>query len=273
MRKAIVLFISLCYTHAFSQSVRSPVSAGYIGTGAYSTNHVDVFSCTDNQAALSQIKNISLGFYGEKRFLLDGLNMLSAIVAMPTASGNFALQMDYFGFSNYNESQIGVAYARSVGKKFDVGAKFNYYSIRIPAYRKASTVDFEIGGIAHITDKLNIGIHASNPVGGNFSGGDNEKLSSIYKLGIGYDASESFFVTAELIKEEDQQLNINAGFQYNFIKRFFVRAGLATELNSYYAGAGITWENIRLDVNASYHYPLGLTPGLMLIVNFKEKGK
>lgn len=36
-------------------------------------------------------------------------------------SGAFGLQADYFGYSNYNETQIGLGYARSLGKKIDVG--------------------------------------------------------------------------------------------------------------------------------------------------------
>jgi len=34
---------------------------------------------------------------------------------------------------------------------------------------------------------------------------------------------------------------------------------------------GVSWDNFRVDVSASYHPQLGLSPGLMLIVNFKKK--
>ena len=119
--------------------------------------------------------------------------------------------------------------------------------------------------------KINAGIHIYNPVGGKLSKTDNEKLSSVYKFGIGYDASDKFFISTEIIKEEDQPVNVNAGVQYNFEKRFFAKAGISTDTNIGYAGAGISWKNFRLDVSASYHPQLGFSPGLMLIVNFKEK--
>jgi hypothetical protein len=247
------------------------VAASYIGLGAYSLNHVDAFSFTANQAALAQIKSPAIGAYGERRFLLDATNMYSAVFVVPTKKGNFGIQADYFGFKNYNESQIGLAYARSLGSLLDIGIKFNYYSFRIPAYQNASTINFEIGAIAHLTEMLHVGIHFYNPVGGNLSKTNNEKLSSIYKFGIGYEASENFLISAEIVKQEDVPINVNAGVQYNFQKQFFVRVGIASENESPYAGAGVSWSNLRLDVSAGYHPQLGLSPGLMVIVNFKSK--
>ena len=194
MRKIYALFlVILINTNLPAQSLRRPIAASYIGLGAYSINHVDVFSFSSNQAALAQIKDPAIGVYGEKRFLLDATNMYSAVAALPTKQGNFGIQADYFGFKNYNESQIGLAYARSLGKLLDIGIKFNYYSFRIPAYQNSSSVNFEIGAILHLTARLNAGIHFYNPVGGNLSKTNNEKLSSIYKFGFGYEAIGKFF--------------------------------------------------------------------------------
>ena len=262
-----LLTINLCS----AQSVRKPVSASYIGLGAYSINHADVFSMTSNQAALAQLRDAGVGFFGENRFLLAETNMYSAIIALPTKEGNFAFQADYFGYKNYNESQLGIAYARNVGKKLDLGIKFNYYSFRIPGYQNSSAVNFEIGAIAHLTEKVHLGIHFYNPVGGYLSKTADEKLGAIYKFGIGYEVSENFLISAEIVKQEDFSINVNAGIQYSFAKQFFARVGIATEKESPYAGAGVYWNNLRLDVTASYHPQLGLSPGLMLIVNLKPK--
>ncbi len=261
----------LIYTNSFPQAVRRPIAAAYIGLGAYSINHVDAFSFTANQAALAKIKSGAAGVYGEKRFLLSAANMFTAVVVLPTLQGNFGLQADYFGFTNYNESQLGIAYARSVGSKLDLGIKFNYYGFKIPGYGNASAINFEIGAITHLSDKLHTGIHVYNPVGRKLSGQDDEKLSSAYTFGMGYEASDKFFVSAEIVKEEDLPVNVNFGLQYNFKKQFFVRAGIATETPNSYAGAGISWKNFRLDVSGSYHPQLGFTPGLLIIINFKDK--
>ena len=261
----------LCTYFGFGQAVREPIAARYIGLGAYSINHVDAFSFTANQAALAQINVAAAGVYSEKRFLLSSTNLYSAVAVMPTKQGNFGLQVDYFGFKNYNESQIGLAYARSLGSKLDIGIKFNYYGFQIPSYGNSSAINFELGAIAHLSEKLHVGIHVYNPVGGKLSKTDNEKLSSIYKFGLGYEASEKFLVSAEIIKEEDQPVNVDVGVQYNFMKQFFIRAGTSTETSRSYVGAGISWKNFRLDVTGGYHPQLGFTPGLLLVINFKKE--
>jgi hypothetical protein len=268
---SILIIFILANTYLAAQSVRKPIAAPYIGLGAYSNFQADVFSFASNQAALARLKQPAIGTYGENRFLLQATNMFTAVAALPTKMGNFGFEADYFGFKNYNESQIGLAYARNLGRLLDVGIKFNYYDFRIPAYQNSAAVNFELGAIVHLTDKLNAGLHFYNPVGGGLSKTNNEKLSSIYKFGIGYDASENVFISAEIVKQEDVPVNLNAGVQYNFDKRFFARVGVATENESPYAGAGVSWNDIRLDVSASYHPQLGFSPGLMIIVNFKSR--
>lgn len=272
MRKISLLYFFLFVFGSLSaQSLRKPISASYIGLGAYSIHHVDVFSVTANQAALARIEDPAFGVYGEKRFLLAETNMYSAIIALPTKEGNFAFQADYFGYKNYNESQLGIAYARKVGNKLDLGIKFNYYSFRIPGYENPSTVNFEIGAIVHVSERINAGVHFYNPVGGKLSKTENDKLSSVYSFGLGYEASDNFLMSIEMVKQEDLPVNVNAAVQYNFAKKFFARFGVATENETPFAGAGVSWANFRVDVSASYHPQLGLSPGLLFIMNLKAK--
>jgi len=266
----MVIFFSLPFCiHA--QIVHTSVSATYPGLGAYSIDQVDVFSFHSNQAALAQAKNFSAGIYTERRFMLKELALYNASFALPTRSGNFGLDARYFGFSDYNETQLGFAYARSLGNKVDVGVQFNYYSVQIPAYGNASVINFETGAILHLTEKLNAGVHVYNPVGGKFGKDEQEKLSSVYSGGIGYEASDKFFISAEIEKEEDQPVNVNAGMQYKFLPQLLARGGISTSTSSMYLGIGVGWKSIRLDITTSYHQQLGITPGLMVIFNLNQK--
>ncbi len=263
------LVLTLLSFASFSQSKKYPVSASYIRLGAYSNTNLDAFSFTANQAALARATDFEAGVFGEKRFLLSEVNFYTAAIVLPTKPGNFGIEANYFGFSSFNESEIGLAYGRKLGDKVDVGIKFNYYAMRAAGYGNASTINFEGGTIVHLTSKLNAGVHVYNPVGGPLSGKMDEKLSSQYTFGLGYEASEKFFVSGEVFKEEDIPVNVLIGFQYNPVKQFFVRAGLASGNGNNYAGAGIKWKNLRLDVSASYHQQLGFTPGILLIIKPK----
>ena len=265
----ILLFLSIHFL-INGQTVRRPVAAVYTGLGAYSMNHTDVFSFTNNQAALAQVKSAAAGVYGERRFMLNELGLYQLAIAVPTNSGNFGFKAGYFGFSDYNESQMGLVYARKLGSKVDIGVQFNYNGIQVSGYGNSSAINFEIGTIFHLTDKLNAGIHAYNPVGGKYGKNSEEKLASIYTVGLGYDASDKFFVSAEIEKEENQAVNVNAGMQYKFLPQFMARAGIATNTSNVYAGVGLFLKAFRLDVVASYHPQLGVTPGLLLIYDFKK---
>lgn len=268
----LVLLLASSFLFVNGQTVRRPVAALYTGLGAYSNNHLDPFSFTNNQASLAQFKNASAGVYGERRFMLDELSLYQLAIVVPTNSGNFGVKAGYFGFSEYNESQIGFAYGRKLGTKVDVGVQFNYNGVQISGYGNASAVNFEIGTILHLTEKLNAGVHVYNPVGGKFGKNAEEKIASVYGFGLGYEASDKFFVSTEIEKEENQNVNVNAGMQYRFLPQLLARAGIATNTSNVYAGVGLNLKTFRIDVVASYHPQLGVTPGLSLIyVSSKKK--
>ncbi len=257
--------------YSIAQSLRYPIALPYVGLTAYSSNQNDVLSFTANQAALAKIKQAGIGLYGENRFMLGEINYYNVALALPTALGNFGLQLNYGGFKNFNESKIGLAYAKSLGNTIDVGVQFNYYSYQIPGYAHAGTINFEAGAIVHFTNKLNGGFHVYNPIGGKLGKQENEKLSAAYKFGLGYDATEIFFISTEIIKEEDKAINIVAGMQYHFERQFFLRLGFMSESSTVFAGAGLSWKNLRIDVGGSYHPQLGFSPGILLLANFGAK--
>ena len=257
--------------NGLSQVVRTPASAAYLGFGAYSNNHVDVFSFHANQASLAKINSLAGGIYGEKRFLLKELSLYNAALVLPTHSGNFGLDGRYSGFSDFSETQLGVAYARSLGSKIDVGVQFNYYSVKVAGYGNSSAINFDAAVIFHLTDKLNAGAHVYNPVGSKLGKTAEEKLPSLYSAGFGYEASDKVFVGTEIEKQEGQPVNVNAGLQYKFLHQFLARAGVSTASSSMFLGIGFGWNSMRLDAVASYHPQLGITPGLLLIFTSKSQ--
>ncbi len=258
---------------AKAQVIKEPLSVGYTGSGAYSKNFSDIFSATTNQASLASLKTGGFGVYGERRFLLEELNNYAAVLAVPTSSGVFGFEGDYFGSAAFNESELGILYARKISNQIDVGAKFNYYALRIPIYGSAAAINFEAGLIFHLSDKLHAGIHMYNPASSKFGKYENEKLASVYRFGIGYEVSEMMFVSAEIVKQENRRISINAGLQYNLQKNIFIRTGISTLTGSNYAAVGLQLNFARIDVNAAYHPQLGFTPGLLLLVNFKKENK
>jgi hypothetical protein len=263
--------IITCFVHVHAQSIRYPLAMPYMGLSAYSTQQNDAFSFTGNQAALAQTKIAAVGIYGERRFMLADINAYSLAAAIPSKMGNFGVQVNYSGFKNFAENKVGLAYARSLGSKMDVGIQFNYYGYRIPTYGNASAIYAEAGAVFHVSGKLNAGVHIYNPMNAKIGKEGDEKLPYAYKFGLGYDASENFFISGEIIKEEDKPVNVTAGVQYQFAKRFFAKAGFLSESSTAFAGAGVSFKNLRVDVAGSYHPQLGISPAVLFIANFGKK--
>ena len=274
MKYIYLLFIAIfTFVAANAQVIKRPLAASYPGPGAYSKNFSDIFSATSNQASLAQLKTAAGGVYGERRFLLEELNSYTAVVAIPTSSGVFGLQSDYFGSAAFNESQLGVSYARKITDYIDVGTKFNYYAVRIAGYQNVASVNFEAGAIVHVTGNLHAGIHVYNPAGSRLGKYEDQKLASVYRMGLGYEISEMLFVSTELVKQQSEQISVNAGLQYNLQKNIFIRTGISTLTNNSYAAVAVQLSFARIDVNSSYHPQLGFTPGLLLLFNLKKEDK
>ncbi len=256
-----------------SQTVRQPLLASYPGLGAYSKNAADAFSFTVNPAALANLKQSGAAVYSERRFLLNAFSQYTAVAGLQTNSGAFGLQADYFGYAGYNETQLGLGYARPLGSKIDVGAKFNYYSLRIPAYTSASTIHFEAGMLMHLSEKLHAGFSVFNPVGGKLNKITNEKIASVFRGGLGYEVSDRFFICAEIIKEENKNTGVNAVFQYEPVKQLLIRAGINTVNSQPFAGVGLRFGSFRVDVATAYHPQLGISPAVMILFDGKRKEK
>lgn len=248
--------------------MRYPVRPGYNGYGAYSTSQTDVFSFTRNPAAVANSFHISAGVTGEQRYLIPGNYLYAAAVVFPTIQGNVGVTTNYFGSKNYNETNLGMAYGRRLGKMFDVGIQFNYFSYRIPGYGTAGALTGQLGVLAHL-GIVTAGIQVYNPAGGTLGKIGNEKIGSTYSAGIGYQPSETFGASVELIREENFPLFLQASFQYQFEKRFYLRGGFTSDTDSPFGGAGISWKQIRFDLFALFHPQLGLTPGVQVMFDLK----
>lgn len=271
MKKIVLIFLFFQSFYGVGQSVRIPVSSIYTRLSAYSISSIDAFSFVSNQAALANMHDFTVGVFGERRFMLQDLALYQMALAVPIKWGQFGVTGNYFGGIDNKETSIGLAYGRKLTDNLDVGAQFNYYTFQINGYGSASSINFEAGFLFHITPQFHFGIHTYNPTGSNLGKDGTEKLPAIYTAGIGYETSDKFLISGEIQKQENEPINVNAGLQYSFKKQLFARVGMNSSASTYYLGVGVLLKSFRLDVTASVHPQLGISPGLMLIYKGVEK--
>jgi hypothetical protein len=245
----------------------------YSSFGVYSQHYSNVFSFTTNQAALASQRGFEAGMYAAKRFALDELKFCSMALVIPAAAGQFGFAVNHSGFSEYNESRISLAYGKKLGKIVDIGLQFDYNLFHISSYQNYSALNGELGIILHPGEKISVGLELSNPFGGAINKNLGEKISSIFRFGIGYDASEQVSTQIEIIKEENIPVYVNVGLQYSFAAQFFAGIGIESISAAPHGYAGWRRKNIRIDIDASYHIQLGFTPAIILIIYGRNKNQ
>lgn len=52
----------------------------------------------------------------------------------------FGVKASYYGFTQYNETQAALAYARKLSDKIDIGVQFNYNALKIAGYGNAGAI-------------------------------------------------------------------------------------------------------------------------------------
>jgi hypothetical protein len=254
---------------AFSQAGTLPVAARYLGVFGYSARQVDVFATRYNPAALAGVTRSAAGAYGERRFMLEDLNLFEGTVGLATRSGTFGLNAQYFGFDLQNQTAFSLSYGRRVAKVVDVGASFYYHQFsQAGIYGNATAITGSIGLLMHLGNNVHAGLSAYNPFRAAWNNDKEARLPSRYGFGLGIDASEKVFVGTEIIKEENLPVDVQAAVHYSFLPQFFIRGGIATQNASFFTGIGFKLPAFRIDLAASYRQQLGWTPGVLLLANF-----
>lgn len=239
---------------------------------AYSKKQQDVFSFTGNQASLAEIKQTGIGFFSEQRFLIKNYSSHQLAFVAKGRNINFGVQFNHAGVSNFNESSIGLAVGKKLSDKIDVGVQFNLNTEKVYAGSRSTDLNAEGGIILHLTPILNVGIYLFNPAGIIKPSEKNLKNPAVFKFGVGYDVSDDFYLSAEILKEADMPATIQAGFQYQYRKKFFTRFVYVNHLQRISFSSGISHGKFRIGIHVSTHPNLGFTPGLsVLILNNTNK--
>jgi hypothetical protein len=272
LKKLLLLPALIFAILAFGQPTGDFMAAKYTSLGAYSKSNADLYASVNNVAALAQLQSSAAAVYAEQRFMQNQLNFFIASVGIKTNSGGFALHSTYYGFGLYNQMKVSLGYGRHITNKLDVGAQFNYNRLnQANGYGSASSINASVGALLHISDKVHAGVTIHNPGGSKWNKLNVEKMPAQFILGIGYNVSDKLFISGEVVKQENLPTNINLGLQYQLVKQVVIRAGVATATNSFFGGVGFNFAKFRIDIAASYHPQLGLSPGTLLQYNFSNK--
>lgn len=215
-------------------------------------------------------KAISFSLYAEQRYFQKELGYYAGGFTLPTKSGVFGLAINYSGFDLYNEKKIGLAYARLFSEKISGAIQIDYLSTSISEYGSTSAFTFEAGLLVKLSAKLTSAAHVYNPVAIKSGFGD-EKIPTLLRLGLSYEAGKKILLITEVEKDIDNPARFKAGAEYKIVDALHLRGGIATHPAQYSLGVGINVKDLMIDLAASYHEILGATPAISLNYIFGKK--
>lgn len=246
-------------------------SAEILSMGETAFARKDINALFGNQAGLTHLKSSSISINSERRFNIGELGSHTVGFAIPSDAGTFGLVVNYFGFSEFNEQKIGLAYARRLGKRISFGAQFDYIGTRINEFGNANTYTVELGILASITQQIDLGAHFFNPIAVD-RGVEGEPLESILSFGLNYRPSKTLTLMADVEAELDFPPRYKIGIDYTFSEAFQLRVGAHTEPTTLSLGIGLKLgDTFRIDLATAYQTILGVTPGIGIRYDFPIK--
>jgi hypothetical protein len=270
--KKLLLFYSLFTIYHSLLASNDPFTGGArsLGLGSCSVTLSDPYSILNNQAAMAFQKEISFSIYAEQRYVQKELGYYAGGFTLPTKSGTFGLAINYNGFDLFNEKKIGLAYARKFSDKVSGGIQLDYLSTSISEYGTSSAFTAELGLLIKFSDQLSAGAHVFNPYPIKSGFGD-EKIPTLFQFGLSYEAGKKILLMTEAEKDIDNTARFKAGLEYKIVDALHLRGGIATNPSQYSLGVGINVQQLKIDLAASYHQVLGVTPAISLNYLFGKK--
>jgi len=258
---ALLLGVLLSF-QAFSQS--GPVLFGGArgdALGGADIGFTDINALFGNPAGIAFLDKWQAGVTARSRFSMSELNTIGMAAALPVDEfSSIGLMASYYGFEVYNETKVGLAYARKLLPELSVGLMLDYMGYRIPEYGTRHTLTFEAGAQAVLLQNFRIGVYVFSPVRVEVSEAD--YIRPYFALGGTWEVSRSLMIHVKAAQDIAFRPSAHAGIEYRLIDVVYLRAGISTNPVENSFGIGIIANQLRFDVAALFHPSLGLTPSL-----------
>ncbi|MEM9835321.1 MAG: hypothetical protein AAF828_02385 [Bacteroidota bacterium] len=223
----------------------------------------DAYAAWSNPAGLAGIKKLGINLAGEQRFGLSELQLVSLGAGLKAGSGGFGLTVQSFGFSTLRENRIGLAYGRSFTARFRGGVELVGLNTSVENYESRFAATFGIGLQVDVLPNLMVGFRGFSLL--RVETAEDEFLPQLLAVGIGYRPNEKLVLLAEVHQDLDFPARFRGGMEYAISEQLDLRIGVASGPTELSFGAGFfATDHLRIEVAASYHETLGLTPGVGL---------
>ena len=244
-----------------------------IGMGLNSISMINAYSVYNNQAAGAYLERPSFGIYYAPVFLGQNVSNISTVIAVSVnKGGTIGASFNYFGYSQFNEKKLGISYSIKLAKWVSLGMQLDYLNTQISGYGSKNYFTFELGAFSKPIDELAIAFHVYNPLKLYIDKATGEKVPTLFRLGVTYEAIKKFFISIQFDKDLTNKLIFRAGAEYTLKDLINFRAGVATDPVTGTLGLGVMLkQGVSFDVAFSYQGNLGFQPHFGMTYTLKKK--
>lgn len=275
MIKALLLIpVLLFISYRVTAQGWLPQGARSAGLGGSSVTLVDAFSYHHNPGALAFLESGTVGLSYESRYLLKELQSQSFAVAQPLKKGVISIGGQFYGYEQFRTNRVGAGYSMKLGDNIAAGVQMNYLSLRLdPAYGVKHTLSGEVGLLGKINEDIAIGFSVVNLGRARLSEYQDDRFSTLIRLGASYKLVKDLLITAEIAQEVAFRARVKGGLEYNpaAVEMLYIRCGVRSNPMELAFGFGLDFDRVKLDLATQYNQLLGWTPSAGLIVDFNKK--
>ncbi len=241
--------------------------AGEAGMGSVCIMKTGFWPSFRNQALLAFNTSLTAGLNYENRFNLQELGICTAGVAIPAGKTSLGITYSHFGYSDFRRSIFGLACGMPLGENFSAGVQVDYFLENASGdYENNHAVTFEAGLFFRPSDKVSVGIHVFNPVPNSIR---KAIMPSSIRAGAGIELSKVLFAGAEAEMSSGEKLIVRTGFEYEVLKKLWLRGGFSSENSSFTFGLGYLFKSLKIDLSFATHDRLGITSSASVIFRIK----
>jgi hypothetical protein len=244
----------------------------YSITGAYSLRYTDAFSCTDNPASLGGVSQLHLGVLAENKWMLEGLNNCAFAVSFPIGAGGTGIVLRQNGDEAFKEQGLELNYGKNLGR-LDIGIVFDYLRDQAAGYETVHFISSGVGLRYRINEKLITGWELGLPVSGKIGKTNPESAPQYFRMGFGCHIEDDLFLSLQIEKQSGQPADFFGNIEYRCEDHFIFSAGISSGSDSFIFKTGWKKNGLSIQLCLMYEPILGISPGLLLLWETKNKAE
>lgn len=272
---AYSILASILFVCAFDIRIMSAQNISYDfgarskGMGHSNTTLVDEWAIFNNVAGISGVENGTVIFGYDHFFQIEGFDRVGAAVIQPFNFGTVGISAFRFGDEFLSEQIISSAFSNKIGF-VRLGARANYYQIRIDEFGTSSGFYLDFGGIVELIPDLSFGAFISNLTVSKLNNPEQTRLPVVMKIGLSYQPTEDVKLNMDVHKDVDLDPLFRMGLEYRIIDKIFIRTGINTQPFKAFFGAGLELNRFKIDYAVNSHKLLGMSHQASLAFNYQK---